>query len=504
MDVEKWAIKGETVGTINKGQEKQKGLKENLSKEMKPQVDQEPIRQILHSQPSVVSLEEYMSEIRTLPHSVVIKTTNGGEIIATRAGKFMGNYGSGTISFEALIVPGLKNNLKRVLQVLNLPFSEEKCPQYLDGKAKRLPLKKNEKFTQSIGELLHSDISGPVKTATNEGERYFHVIVDDFSHFTTMYLLKTKSEAEENLMNFIEMVKTQHGVKSKRIRLDNGGEFRSNSFEKFCADKGIIIEYTTPNSLQQNSKAERMNLTLMNKDPLKDKIVSSRDVTFNESKVGVGNDTAQYQGINTEEENENLKGKDSTEVKYDTEENGTKEVTKHEPQDYEDAIKLGNGWEAIESKIKALELHKTRTPTVLPPGEKAIKTKWIFKTKKDGLMKARLVAKGFQEDPVNNVYVPVARLPTIPFLNGYVDDDIYIKTPDRAKNEQGKVLKLKRSLHGLRSAPRKWNKRLQNFKETHGMKRSASDFCLYIAENVWLIIWVDDILLTGEKTQVEN
>ncbi|KAJ8894872.1 hypothetical protein PR048_000179 [Dryococelus australis] len=109
--------------------------------------------------------------------------------------------------------------------------------------------------TQFSGELLHSDISGPVKilTATKEGERYFQMIVDDFSHFTTMYLLKIKSEAEENLMNFIKMVKTQHGVKSKRIRLNSGGEFSSNSFKKFCADKGIIIEYTTPYTPQQNS-----------------------------------------------------------------------------------------------------------------------------------------------------------------------------------------------------------------------------------------------------------
>ncbi|KAJ8886668.1 hypothetical protein PR048_012880 [Dryococelus australis] len=235
----------------------------------------------------VGSLEEYMSEIRTLSHSVVIKTANGGEMTATRAGKFMSDYGSGTISFEALIVPVFKNNLlstvvfskekvtikgKNVsvecekghfnlfllklnlvtentkhtiacqefgeiittsLQVLNLPFSEEKCPQCLEGKAKRLPFKKNKKSTQSIRELLHSDISGPVKTAI-KGDTYFQVIVDDFSHFTTVYLLKTKSEDKENLMNFIKMVKTQH-------------------------------RYTTPYTPQQNSKAERMNLTLINK-----------------------------------------------------------------------------------------------------------------------------------------------------------------------------------------------------------------------------------------------
>ncbi|KAJ8896157.1 hypothetical protein PR048_001500 [Dryococelus australis] len=130
-----------------------------------------------------------------------------------------------------------------------------------------------------------------------------------------------------------------------------------------------------------------------------------------------------------------------------------------------------------------------------------------LKTKKDVLKKA--IAKVFQEEQANNVYVPVARLPTFvsryllqyrvnAFLNGY------IKTPGGVKNEPGKVLKFKISLYGLPSAPRKWYKIFHNFMVTHGMKRSVSDFCLYIGENVWLVIWVDDMLITGEKTKFEQ
>ncbi|KAJ8887208.1 hypothetical protein PR048_013423 [Dryococelus australis] len=61
------------------------------------------------------------------------------------------------------------------------------------------------------------------------------------------------------------------------------------------------------------------------------------------------------------------------------------------------------------------------------------------------------------------------------FLNGYIDDDIYIKTPDGVKNELG-VLKLKRSLYGLNSAPRKWNERFHNFMGAHGMKDQPVTF----------------------------
>ncbi|KAJ8886401.1 hypothetical protein PR048_012612 [Dryococelus australis] len=327
MDVEKWAIKGKTASTINRGQEKQRDRKKTFQNKLNPRAYQADIpftafscevtsKDYIFVPDSgatihliVGSLEEYI----TLPHIVVIKSTNGGEMIATRAGKFIGDYSSETVSFEALIVPGLKNNLKekvtikgrnisvecekghlnlfllklnpmtentkhtiacqefgeiittsetslwhrrlgllnsRGLQLLNLLSSDEKCPQCLEGKAKGLLFKKNEKPTQSIGELLHSDISGPAKTMTKEGERHFQVIVDDFSHFTTMYLLKTKSEAEQNLMNLIKMAKTQHGFKL---------------IQKLCSDKGMIIEYPTQYTPQHNSKAERMNLTLTNK-----------------------------------------------------------------------------------------------------------------------------------------------------------------------------------------------------------------------------------------------
>ena len=49
----------------------------------------------------------------------------------------------------------------------------------------------------------------------------------------------------------------------KVLRSDNGGEYTSNSFAKFCAEKGILHEFTVPYCPQQNGVAERMNRTIM-------------------------------------------------------------------------------------------------------------------------------------------------------------------------------------------------------------------------------------------------
>ena len=49
----------------------------------------------------------------------------------------------------------------------------------------------------------------------------------------------------------------------KVLRSDNGGEYTSNNFAKFCGEKGISHEFTVPYCPQQTGVAERMNRTNM-------------------------------------------------------------------------------------------------------------------------------------------------------------------------------------------------------------------------------------------------
>lgn len=52
-------------------------------------------------------------------------------------------------------------------------------------------------------DLLHIDIWGPYKVDSHVGNKYFLTIVDDFSRFTWIYLLKKKSESISSLKCFI-------------------------------------------------------------------------------------------------------------------------------------------------------------------------------------------------------------------------------------------------------------------------------------------------------------
>ena len=59
------------------------------------------------------------------------------------------------------------------------------------------------------------------------------------------------------------LVENQTGKKLKKLRTNNGLEFCSEEFEKYCRDAGIARHKTTTGTPQQNELAERFNRTLL-------------------------------------------------------------------------------------------------------------------------------------------------------------------------------------------------------------------------------------------------
>jgi hypothetical protein len=122
--------------------------------------------------------------------------------------------------------------------------------------------KTHEPRTTELLELVHMDLWGPTRIPTRSGEKYAFILVDDFSGMVNIHLLKQKSEALSRLKEYLEYAETQTGSRVKRLRCDNGGEFTSGTFREYIKERGIIVEYTNPDSPQQNPIAERMNGTL--------------------------------------------------------------------------------------------------------------------------------------------------------------------------------------------------------------------------------------------------
>jgi transposase InsO family protein len=112
-------------------------------------------------------------------------------------------------------------------------------------------------------ELLHMDLFGPIAYISISGNKYGLVIVDDYSRFTWVFFLQDKGETQEVLNKFLKRAQNEFDAKVKRIRTDNGTEFKNTQVKDYLDEEGIRNEFSTPYTPQQNRVAERKNRTLI-------------------------------------------------------------------------------------------------------------------------------------------------------------------------------------------------------------------------------------------------
>ncbi|GJX25762.1 zinc finger, CCHC-type containing protein [Tanacetum coccineum] len=178
--------------------------------------------------------------------------------------------------------------------------------------------------------------------------------------------------------------------------------------------------------------------------------------------------------------------------------------------------------------------------TDLPHGCKALGCKWILKRKMkvDGSIdkyKARLVIQGFrQKEGIDffDTYAPVARISTIilllalaaihdlvihqmdvktAFLNGDLDEEIYMKQPEGfvMPGHERKVCKLKKSLYGLKQAPKQWHQKFDDVVLSNGFSLNQANKCMYSkfdasGKGVIICLYADDMLIFGTDQDQVN
>jgi len=75
--------------------------------------------------------------------------------------------------------------------------------------------------------------------------------------------MQKKDQTFSKFCEFKALVEKESGKKIKALRSENGGEYVSQEFKKFCANEGIKRELTTPHNPQQNGVAKRKNRTIV-------------------------------------------------------------------------------------------------------------------------------------------------------------------------------------------------------------------------------------------------
>ena len=212
-----------------------------------------------------------------------------------------------------------------------------------------------------------------------------------------------------------------------------------------------------------------------------------------------------------------------------------------EPGSYQEArqSKHAKIWDgAMSAEVEGLIRAGTFTLAVkIPVGCNVIDARWVFKWKADETgkivkAKARLVAKGFKQKygvDYLETFSPTANAASMrllvalackynlellhwdieqAFVQSELDHEVFMKLPPGCGSMSGKVVRLNKSLYGLKQASRTFYKRLVSDLKRIGFEQSLSDPCVLrfmMGDEVMgmVAIHVDDILYAGTKSLVK-
>lgn len=97
-------------------------------------------------------------------------------------------------------------------------------------------------------ELVHVDLCGPISPSTAGGNRYFMLLIDDYTRWSYVYVLQTKDQALDAFVKFKAETENVTGERIKALRSDRGGEFLAAAFREVCEKAGIQRHLTAPYS----------------------------------------------------------------------------------------------------------------------------------------------------------------------------------------------------------------------------------------------------------------
>ncbi|CAI7870199.1 unnamed protein product [Closterium sp. NIES-54] len=167
-------------------------------------------------------------------------------------------------------LPRLRGMASRVL-VSGLPQSlpplppgpAPTCVPCVEGRQRAAPHSSEFPPREAPLQTLHMDVWGPARVRGQGHERYFLLVVDDYSRYTTVFPLRNKGEVTEVLIDWIRAARLRlresfgSDFPVLRLHSDRGGEFSSALLGAFCHAQGIRQNFTLPASPQQNGIAER-------------------------------------------------------------------------------------------------------------------------------------------------------------------------------------------------------------------------------------------------------
>ena len=121
----------------------------------------------------------------------------------------------------------------------------------------KYPLPESPIVSNSVLDIVHSDVWVPIPLSSILRFSYYVIFVDDYTRFTWLFLLKHKNEVLFVFKHFKALVENQFSTSIKVLRTDNGTKYTNSAFQVFCSSNGILHQTSCPHSPQQNGVSER-------------------------------------------------------------------------------------------------------------------------------------------------------------------------------------------------------------------------------------------------------
>ncbi|CAI7868846.1 unnamed protein product [Closterium sp. NIES-54] len=155
--------------------------------------------------------------------------------------------------YPRLLVSGLPRSLPYLPR---LPAPS--CLPCVKGRQRAAPHSSEFSLTTAPLQTLHMDMWDPTPVGGMDQERYFLLVVDDYTHYTTVFPLRRKADVSGVLIPWIRATRRQLRERFRwdlpvlRLHSDRGGEFSSGLLEDFGQDDCIHQTFTLAASPQQN------------------------------------------------------------------------------------------------------------------------------------------------------------------------------------------------------------------------------------------------------------
>jgi len=105
------------------------------------------------------------------------------------------------------------------------------CEHCIKGKLAEMKFTESKQREKEPMRLVHSDLCGPMQTTTLSSNRYFLTLIDDYSRFSVVRLLKSKSEASCAIKEYMATMAVRFGKKPIALRTDNDKEYMSSELK---------------------------------------------------------------------------------------------------------------------------------------------------------------------------------------------------------------------------------------------------------------------------------